>query len=61
MDVSCAYWTEANSSPECLGLPCASLYLLLMMLFIPFPFSHIFQVAGNNGVGREKFPTGEVR
>ncbi|GMK56895.1 hypothetical protein CspeluHIS016_0307350 [Cutaneotrichosporon spelunceum] len=46
--------------PECLGLPCATLYLLLMMLFIPFPFSHIFQVAGNNGVGREKFPLREL-
>lgn len=46
--------------PECLGLPCASLYLLLMMLFIPFPFSHIFQTSSNHGIGREKFPTGEV-
>ncbi|TXT04985.1 hypothetical protein VHUM_03805 [Vanrija humicola] len=46
--------------PECLGLPCASLYLLLMMLFIPFPFSHIFQGTNGHGPGREAFPKGEL-
>lgn len=29
-----------------------------MMLFIPFPFSHLF--TENAGVGREAFPQGEV-
>lgn len=42
-------------SPECLGLPIASLYILLMMLFIPFPFSHLFQHATE-----QAFPKGEV-
>ncbi|WVO16725.1 hypothetical protein L204_104408 [Cryptococcus depauperatus] len=41
--------------PECLGLPCASLYLVLMMLFIPFPFSHLFE----NGVV-DVFPQREL-
>ncbi|RXK38710.1 UDP-N-acetylglucosamine-dolichyl-phosphate N-acetylglucosaminephosphotransferase [Tremella mesenterica] len=36
--------------PECLGLPCASLYILLMMLFIPFPFSHLFTPSSDSGV-----------
>jgi UDP-N-acetylglucosamine--dolichyl-phosphate N-acetylglucosaminephosphotransferase len=55
-----SWFDGADRSPECLGLPCASLYIALMMLFIPFPFSHIF--AGSNGqhVGREYFPQGEV-
>ncbi|KAI9635723.1 putative UDP-N-acetylglucosamine-dolichyl-phosphate N-acetylglucosaminephosphotransferase [Dioszegia hungarica] len=50
--------------PECLGLPIACLYILLMMLFIPFPFSHMFN-SGRKGqieksVGRECFPTSEL-
>jgi hypothetical protein len=34
-----------------------------MMLFIPFPFSHMFTQSpkgGDESVGREHFPTGEV-
>jgi UDP-N-acetylglucosamine--dolichyl-phosphate N-acetylglucosaminephosphotransferase len=43
--------------PECMGLPCAALYIGLMMLFIPFPFSHMFE----NGSGdRHAFPHTEV-
>ena len=32
----------ANSiySPESLGLVCASIYILLLIMFIPFPFSN---------------------
>ncbi|WVQ71754.1 hypothetical protein IAR50_001295 [Cryptococcus sp. DSM 104548] len=41
--------------PESLGLPCASLYIALMMLFIPFPFSHLFQ-----GGTLEVFPQREL-
>ncbi|WRT63858.1 uncharacterized protein IL334_000783 [Kwoniella shivajii] len=48
--------------PECLGLPCASWYLGLMMLFIPFPFSHLFKSKSLLGdVGRpESFPHNEL-
>lgn len=36
-------------------------YIGLMMLFIPFPFSHIFQAQKNGDtVGREAFPQQEV-
>lgn len=31
------------------------------MLFIPFPFSHLFHSANTSSVGREVFPRGEVR
>lgn len=50
-------------SPECLGLPMASLYIALMMLFIPFPFAHLFRVGARqqDPVGTEHFPQGEVR
>nr|XP_031863509.1 uncharacterized protein CI109_000759 [Kwoniella shandongensis]KAA5530581.1 hypothetical protein CI109_000759 [Kwoniella shandongensis] len=41
--------------PESLGLPCASLYIALMMLFIPFPFSHLFK-----GEVLEQFPQREL-
>ncbi|OXG20135.1 UDP-N-acetylglucosamine-dolichyl-phosphate N-acetylglucosaminephosphotransferase [Cryptococcus neoformans Tu401-1] len=41
--------------PESLGLPCASWYIALMMLFIPFPFSHLFQ-----GGMLEVFPQREL-
>lgn len=65
MDVSARSKLNAtglmNTSPESLGLPCASLYIGLMMLFIPFPFSHLFHHANNSGVGQEVFPRGEVR
>jgi len=43
--------------PECLGLPCAALHIGLMMLFIPFPFSHMF---GNGKEDRHAFPHTEV-
>ncbi|OCF36284.1 UDP-N-acetylglucosamine-dolichyl-phosphate N-acetylglucosaminephosphotransferase [Kwoniella heveanensis BCC8398] len=45
--------------PECLGLPCASLYLALMMLFIPFPFSHLFKSQYPLG-GPDSFPQREL-
>ncbi|WVQ80861.1 hypothetical protein IAT38_002968 [Cryptococcus sp. DSM 104549] len=41
--------------PESMGLPCASLYIALMMLFIPFPFSHLFQ-----GGALATFPQSEL-
>ncbi|KAK8845545.1 hypothetical protein IAR55_006260 [Kwoniella newhampshirensis] len=41
--------------PESLGLPCASWYIALMMLFIPFPFSHLFK-----GEALEQFPQREL-
>ncbi|WWC85792.1 uncharacterized protein L201_000659 [Kwoniella dendrophila CBS 6074] len=44
--------------PECLGLPCASWYLALMMLFIPFPFSHLFK--SQTPLGPESFPQREL-
>jgi hypothetical protein len=40
-----------------LGLPCAALHIGLMMLFIPFPFSHMF---GNGKEDRHAFPHTEV-
>lgn len=43
--------------PECLGLPCAALHIGSMMLFIPFPFSHMF---GNGKEDRHAFPHTEV-
>jgi hypothetical protein len=53
----CDLGCEADSRPECLGLPCAALHTGLMMLFIPFPFSHMFE----NGSGdRHAFPHTEV-
>lgn len=48
---------ELMVRPECLGLPIASLHIGLMMLFIPFPFSHLFS---NGPVGRHTFPHTEV-
>lgn len=30
------------------------------MLFIPFPFSHLFAASNGHDVGREAFPLGEV-
>jgi UDP-N-acetylglucosamine--dolichyl-phosphate N-acetylglucosaminephosphotransferase len=50
----------ANTSPECMGLPLACWYIGLMMLFIPFPFSHIFHAQKTEDIGREVFPQGEV-
>ena len=56
-------------SPEAIGLPCASLYILLLMLFIPFPFSHLLANSParhvqsddkTHGVGQEAFPHNEV-
>ncbi|OCF71195.1 UDP-N-acetylglucosamine-dolichyl-phosphate N-acetylglucosaminephosphotransferase [Kwoniella mangroviensis CBS 8886] len=44
--------------PESLGLPCASWYLALMMLFIPFPFSHLFK--SQSPSGPESFPQREL-
>ncbi|KAK1926073.1 putative UDP-N-acetylglucosamine-dolichyl-phosphate N-acetylglucosaminephosphotransferase [Papiliotrema laurentii] len=46
--------------PECMGLPLACWYIGLMMLFIPFPFSHIFEAQQNGSEGRESFPQGEL-
>ncbi|WWC58101.1 uncharacterized protein I303_100636 [Kwoniella dejecticola CBS 10117] len=49
--------------PESLGLPCASLYLALMMLFIPFPFSHLFKSplsSSDSALGPESFPQREL-
>ena len=43
-----------------MGLPLACWYIGLMMLFIPFPFSHIFEAQQNGSEGRESFPQGEV-
>ena len=34
--------TNPYSSPESLGLVCASVYILLLILFIPFAFSDVF-------------------
>jgi UDP-N-acetylglucosamine--dolichyl-phosphate N-acetylglucosaminephosphotransferase len=49
-----------TGSPECMGLPIACWYIGLMMLFIPFPFSHIFHADTSSDVGRDPFPQGEV-
>ena len=49
-----------TNSPECMGLPIACWYIGLMMLFIPFPFSHIFHANSSSDVGRDPFPQGEV-
>ncbi|CAD6572102.1 MAG: tunicamycin resistance protein [Tremellales sp. Tagirdzhanova-0007] len=46
--------------PECLGLPIACWYIGLMMLFIPFPFSLLFDQDAGREVGREAFPQGEL-
>ncbi|RSH79991.1 tunicamycin resistance protein [Apiotrichum porosum] len=46
--------------PECLGLPLAAIYLGLMMMFIPFPFSHMFHTSSSLSIGRETFPQGEL-
>ncbi|ORY34213.1 glycosyl transferase family 4-domain-containing protein [Naematelia encephala] len=47
--------------PECLGLPIACWYIGLMMMFIPFPFSHIFSARDtDSSVGREAFPQTEL-
>jgi len=47
-----------------MGLPLACWYIGLMMMFIPFPFSHIIRrsddVGKSDDVGREMFPLGEV-
>ena len=62
VDVSARVQTvveDTDASPECLGLPIACWYIALMMLFIPFPFSHIFG-AQESTVGREAFPQAEV-
>lgn len=44
-----------------MGLPCAALYIGLMMLFIPFPFSQIFANTAGGAVEREVFSIGDVR
>ncbi|WVR03627.1 hypothetical protein IAU60_000620 [Kwoniella sp. DSM 27419] len=44
--------------PECLGLPCSSFYLAMMMLFIPFPFSHMFKA--QTPLGPDAFPQREL-
>ncbi|ORX34755.1 glycosyl transferase family 4-domain-containing protein [Kockovaella imperatae] len=46
--------------PECMGLPLACWYIALMMLFIPFPFSHMFTPRKGEEVGRETFPQAEL-
>jgi UDP-N-acetylglucosamine--dolichyl-phosphate N-acetylglucosaminephosphotransferase len=35
-------YTLPSHSPESLGLVCASIYIILLILFIPFPFSATF-------------------
>ncbi|KAK4685755.1 UDP-N-acetylglucosamine--dolichyl-phosphate N-acetylglucosaminephosphotransferase, partial [Tremellales sp. Uapishka_1] len=39
--------------PEPMGLPIAALYILLMMLFIPFPFSHLLRSGGKEDFSGE--------
>lgn len=57
-----------------MGLPCASIYIILLIIFIPLPFSHIFEasagdVTSSSGkgasdmehvVGKRAFPHHEV-
>lgn len=33
-------FADSRYSPEGLGLVCASIYILLLIIFIPFPFSN---------------------
>lgn len=51
--------------PESLGLVCASVYILLLILFIPFAFSDVFlndyEVRSRHGIVVAEFPHQKVR
>ena len=48
-------------SPESQGLVCASTYILLLILFIPFPFSHLLSASVNHeGLSDNPFPHQQV-
>ncbi|TDL23139.1 N-acetylglucosaminephosphotransferase [Rickenella mellea] len=42
--------------PESMGLICASIYILLLILFIPFPFSHFMSLSTSEGLAKQEFP-----
>jgi len=62
-----AILTESLSSPESQGLVCASVYILSLILFIPFAFSNVFADRFNNqqksvhGLAIDEFPHYQVR
>ncbi|KXN88194.1 UDP-N-acetylglucosamine--dolichyl-phosphate N-acetylglucosaminephosphotransferase [Leucoagaricus sp. SymC.cos] len=43
------YTVSSLFSPECMGLVCAAIYILLLMLFIPFAFSSSIMHRANGG------------
>ena len=49
--------------PESMGLICASIYILLLILFIPFPFSSFFVETQDKseGLTQVDFPLAQVR
>ncbi|KAG8743682.1 tunicamycin resistance protein [Ceratobasidium sp. 414] len=50
---------DGRSIPECAGLICASVYCLLLILFIPYPFSDVFakcKYASLEGLACGDFP-----
>ena len=58
---------ESLSSPESQGLVCASVYILSLILFIPFAFSDVFayrfstQQKSVHGLAIDEFPHHQVR
>jgi len=46
--------------PESLGLVCAATYILLLILFIPFPFSHFLAKSSSEGLAATEFPHFQV-
>lgn len=52
-------------SPESLGLVCASVYILVLILFIPFAFSDVFvsdyENRSKHGLVVAEFPHQKVR
>jgi len=59
--------TGSLSSPESQGLVCASVYILALILFIPFAFSNVFadrlksQQKSVHGLAIDEFPHHQVR
>ncbi len=47
--------------PESLGLVCAATYILLLILFIPFPFSQFLSRSESEGLASVEFPHFQVR
>ena len=62
-----AILTVSLSSPESQGLVCASVYILSLILFIPFAFSNVFadrlknQQKSVHGLAIDEFPHHQVR